>query len=144
VVVFLNGAPPGYKFEVTADLSRIETRERLSQPAMDGFFAIVEKWEIPMDVAAELLGGVPRSTLYKGKTAAGTLSLDQLTRISYIVGIYKSLHILRPDDLADQWISQPNDHFLFQGQPPLAIALRDGILGLQQVRSLLDQERGGH
>jgi hypothetical protein len=78
MVVFLNGAPPGYKFEVTADLSRIETRERLSQPAMDGFFAIVEKWEIPMDVAAELLGGVPRSTLYKGKTAAGTLSLDRI------------------------------------------------------------------
>jgi hypothetical protein len=41
MVAFLNGAPPGYEFEVTPDLSRIETRERLSQSAMDGFFAIL-------------------------------------------------------------------------------------------------------
>jgi hypothetical protein len=75
-------------------------------------------------VAAELLGGVPRSTLYKWKTAAGTLSQDQLTRISYIVGIYKALHILLPDDVADHWKTRPNDHFLFQVHPPVDIVLR--------------------
>jgi hypothetical protein len=39
--------------------------------------------------------------------AARTLRQDKLTRISYIVGIYKALHSLLPDDLADRWVTQP-------------------------------------
>jgi uncharacterized protein (DUF2384 family) len=136
-------AAPGYQFEVMPDLSRLETRERLSQSAVDGFFAIADKWQLPMERAGELLGGMPRSTVYKLKTAAGTLSQDELTRISYIVGIYKALHILLPDDPADHWMTQPNDNFLFGGQTPLDFAVKAGIPGLQQVRSLLDSARGG-
>jgi hypothetical protein len=82
--------------QVLMDLSRLETRERLSQSAIDGFFAIMDKWQIPIERAGELLGGMPRSTVYKLKSAAGTLRQDELTRISYIVGIYKALHILCP------------------------------------------------
>lgn len=134
---------PGYQFEVTPDLSRLETRERLSQSAVDGFFAIVDKWQISMERASELLGGMPRSTVYKLKMAAGTLSQDELTRISYVVGIYKALHILLPDEPADQWITRPNDNFLFGGKTPLEFVVKAGIPGLQQVRSLLDAARGG-
>jgi uncharacterized protein (DUF2384 family) len=81
--------------------------------------------------------------MYKLKTAAGTLGQDQLTRISYVVGIYKALHILLPDDMADQWMTRPNDNPLFQGRSPLAFAVWAGIPGLQQIRSLLDAARGG-
>lgn len=136
-------AAPGYQFEVTPDLSRLETRERLSQSAVDGFFAILYKWQISMERASELLGGMPRSTVYKLKTAAGTLSQDELTRISYVVGIYKALHILLPDEPADQWMTRPNDNFLFGGKTPLEFVVKAGIPGLQQVRSLLDAARGG-
>ncbi len=135
---------PGYQFEATPDLNRLETRERLSQSAVDGFFAIMDKWRIPMEQAGELLGGMPRSTVYKLKTAAGTLRQDELTRVSYVVGIYKALHVLLPEELADQWISRPNDDLLFGGQTPLDYILRAGIPGLHQVRSLLDEARGGH
>jgi len=134
---------PGYRFETVPDLSLLQARERLSQSAMDGFFAIIEKWQLPMDSAGELLGGVPRSTLYKLKTAAGTLRQDELTRISYVVGIYKALHILLPDEMADQWMTRPNDNHLFRSMTPLSYAVREGIPGLQQVRSLLDAARGG-
>lgn len=137
-------AAPGYQFDATPDLSRLETRERLSQSAVDGFFAIVDKWQIPIERAGDLLGGMPRSTVYKLKSAAGTLRQDELTRISYIVGIYKALHIILPDDLADRWVTQPNDNLLFGGQAPVDYMVRAGIPGLQQVRSLLDAERGGH
>jgi uncharacterized protein (DUF2384 family) len=136
-------AIPGYQFEVSPDLSLLETRERLSQSAVDGFFAIVERWQVPMESAGELLGGMPRSSLYKLKTAAGILRQDELTRISYLVGIYKALHILLPDELADRWMSQPNDHPLFAGQMPLAYVIQEGIPGLERVRSLLDAARGG-
>ena len=136
-------AAAGYQFEAAPDLSKLETRERLSQSAMDGLLAIVEKWELPIEKAGELLGGIPRSTLYKMKTAAGTLKQDELTRISYVVGIYKALHILLPAEYADRWMTQPNDNFLFGGRPPLEYAIRNGIPGLQQIRSLLDAARGG-
>jgi Protein of unknown function (DUF2384) len=137
-------AAPGYQFDATPDLSRLETRERLSQSAVDGFFAVVDKWHIPIERAGDLLGGMPRSTVYKLKSAAGTLRQDELTRISYIVGIYKALHIILPDDLADRWVTQPNDNLLFGGQAPVDYIVRAGIPGLQQVRSMLDAERGGH
>ena len=130
--------------EATPDLSRIETRERLSQPAIDGFFAIVDKWHVPIERAGDLLGGMPRSSVYKLKTAAGTLRQDELTRISYLIGIYQGLHILLPDELADEWINRPNDNFLFSGQRPLDYMVRAGIPGLQQVRSLVDATRSGH
>jgi hypothetical protein len=144
MATFHTHAAPGYQFEVMPDLSRLETRERLSQSAIDGFFAIMDKWQIPIERAGELLGGMPRSTVYKLKSAAGTLRQDELTRISYIVGIYKALHILLPDNLADRWVTQPNDNLLFRGQTPADYMVRAGIPGLQQVRSLLDAERGGH
>jgi uncharacterized protein (DUF2384 family) len=134
---------PGYQFEATPDLSRLETRERLSQSAADGFFAIMDKWHVPVERAGDLLGGMPRSSVYKLKTAAGTLRQDELTRISYLVGIYKALHILLPDELADCWMIHPNDDPLFAGQSPLDYIIRMGIPGLHQVRSLLDAARGG-
>lgn len=136
-------ATPGYQFDATPDLSRLETRERLSQPAVDGLFAIADKWRLSQEKVGELLGGVPRSTLYKLRTAAGTLRQDELTRISCIVGIYKALHILLPEEWANQWMTRPNDNILFGGQAPLEFAIRNGIPGLQQLRSLLDAARGG-
>src|ERR1700721_3113641 len=111
-------AAPGYQFETFPDLSQLETRKRLSQSAMDGFFAVTEKWKLNKDTAGELLGGIPRSSVYKFRTAAGTLRQDELTRISYIVGIYKALHILLPATMADEWVVRPNDNFLFGGHPP--------------------------
>lgn len=136
-------AAPGYQFDTVPDLSRIETRERLSQSAVEGFFAIMEKWRLKTEQAGALLGGTPRSTLHKYKTAAGTRSQDELMRISYIVGIYKALHILFSNELADEWMKRPNDNPLFNGATPLEYAVKAGIPGLQQIRRLLDAARGG-
>src|ERR1700683_1535967 len=119
MAIFPTHAAPGYQFDTTPDLSRLETRERLSQSAIDGFFAIMDKWHVAIERAGDLLGGMRRSTVYKLKTAAGTLRQDELTRISYVVGIYKALHILLPDKLADEWVVQPNDNFFFGGAIPI-------------------------
>ncbi|HEV2578009.1 MAG TPA: MbcA/ParS/Xre antitoxin family protein [Acidobacteriaceae bacterium] len=134
---------PGYKFEEVPDLSKYAVRERLSQSAMDGFFAILKHWNLTIEQGGELLGGLGKSTMHKLKTAAGTRTQDELTRISYVVGIYKALHILLPDALADQWMIRPNDNRLFAGHTPLSYALRMGIPGLQEIRRLLDASRGG-
>jgi hypothetical protein len=95
-----------------------------------------------MEQAGELLGDRPRSSVYKLKSVPKTLGPDELTRISYLVGIYKALHILLPNELADQWMTRPNDNPLFRGRTPLDYVLR-GIPAMQQVRSLVDAARGG-
>jgi len=134
---------PGYGSEAAADISQVKERERLSQPALDGFFRITNLWRLSADQQADLLGGVPRSSLYRMKKVAGTRSIDELTRISYVVGIYKALHSLLPRDLADEWMTRPNDNLLFGGKTPLSYVLRGGIPGLQQVRTLLDAALSG-
>jgi len=132
-----------YSVDVRPDLSRLDTRKRLSGPAINEFFAIMDTWQIPTDRAGELLGGVPRSTLYKLKSAGGTLRQDQLMRISYIMGIFSALHILLPDDLANHWVKQPNDYLLFRGRPPVDYMVSAGIPGLGQVRNVLEAECNG-
>lgn len=144
MAAFTAHSEPGYQIDAMLDLSSAETRKRLSQPACDGFFVIMDRWQVPIERAGELLGGMPRSKVYKLKSATGTLRQDELTRISYIVGIYKALQIILPDEQADRWITQPNDNGLFRGKAPIDYMVRSGIPGLQHVRNLLDFERGRH
>lgn len=134
---------PGYSFDNRPDLSRTEIRERLSQSAMDGFFAIAQAWKLDAATQGALLGGLSRSAVHKLRTAAGLRSHDELTRISLIVAVYKDLHILLDSDLADAWMTRPNRNPLFQGRTPLEYAIRFGIPGLENIRALLDAARGG-
>ena len=58
-------------------------------------------------------------------------------------GIYKALHILYGDKLADEWVKLPNKNPMFGGRTPLAYMLGGGLLAMQTVRKLLDARRGG-
>ena len=71
------------------------------------------------------------------------LEVDRITRISYLLGIYKALHILYGDQLADEWVSLPNKNAIFGGRTPLSQMLAGGLLAMQTVRKLLDARRGG-
>jgi hypothetical protein len=96
------------------------------------------------DDARELLGGLSSSSFYEWKKKPQrVLEVDRITRISYLLGIYKSLHILYGDKLADEWVQLPNANPVFQGRTPLATMLGGGLLAMQTVRRLLDARRGG-
>src|SRR3546814_14334047 len=71
------------------------------------------------------------------------LEVDRITRISYLLGIYKALHILYGDELADQWVGMPNRNIIFKGKTPLDYMQKGGLLAMQTVRQLLDARRGG-
>jgi len=74
----------------------------------------------------------------------GHLTRDTLERISYVLGIYKSLQILLPDPAAaDGWIRRPNDAPPFGGKPALARMLSGNVADLYVVRKFLDGLRGG-
>jgi len=71
------------------------------------------------------------------------LDTDRLTRISYLVGIFKALNVLYDEALADAWVRLPNTNPIFAGDTPLAYMIRGGLPALQVVRRLLDARRAG-
>ena len=139
-------AYPASRFEPAplVDLNSKAERERLSRSALRGFFKIVARWKVRDEDARELLGGLSSSTYYEWKKNPNRiLDVDRITRISYLVGIYKALHILYGDKLADEWVGLPNSNAIFAGRTPLAAMLAGGLVAMQTVRKLLDARRGG-
>ena len=138
--VYPRSAAPTF---VPPDLTDRAVRERLTPPSLRGFFAIMARWEVRDEDARLLLGGVSRATFYDMKRDPDRVcSTDELTRISYHVGIFKALNVLHGEVLADQWMRLPNAHRMFAGATPLAYVVRGGIPALDQLRRLLDARRG--
>ena len=121
-----------------------DVRKRLSGPALRTFFNIAAAWQLSVAEQRALLGWPAASTYHKYKAGEhGALSFDTLTRLSLILGIYKSLHVLYPEQaFADRWLRLPNSNTLFGGGTPLALMIDAGIDGLYRVRRLLDARRG--
>ena len=139
-------AYPKSRFEpaVLVDLNSRAERERLSKAALTGFFKLAAAWQLREEDARELLGGLSSSTWYDWKKNPDrVLEVDRITRVSYLLGIYKALHILYGDKLADEWISLANKNVIFSGQTPLAFMQAGGLHAMQTVRKLLDARRGG-
>ncbi len=139
-------AYPLSRFEpaVVPDLNHRATRERLSASALKGFFKLAHAWQLRDEDACTLLGGLSSSTFYEWKKKpTRVLEVDRITRISYLLGIYKALHILYGSKLADQWVGMPNRNLLFGGKTPLAYMLEGGLPAMQTIRQLLDARRGG-
>ncbi len=127
------------------DLGSKSERERLSPSALKAFFRVMERWGVRDDDARQLLGGVTNGPYYEMKKHPDgrTLDSDKLLRISYLIGIFKALHIIHGEALADEWVRLPNTNRLFHGLSPLAYMLQGGVPAMQTVRRLLDARRGG-
>ena len=105
---------------------------------------MMEKWSVRDEDARSLLGGVSNGQYYDmKKKPQRTLDTDTLTRISYLVGIFKALNILYSEKLADAWVTRPNTNRIFGGQTPLAYMIKGGLPAMQIVRRLLDARRSG-
>ncbi|MDQ2777204.1 MAG: MbcA/ParS/Xre antitoxin family protein [Acidobacteriota bacterium] len=126
------------------DLTARSERERLSPSALKAFFNLVDRWGVRDEDARALLGGVSNGPYYKWKKEPERLlDADVLTRISYLIGIFKALNILYGETLADEWVRLPNSNRLFGKRTPLDYMMRGGVPAMQIVRCLLDARRGG-
>lgn len=133
-----------YEPRPVVDLSDRAERARLGPSALRAFFNIMDHWSIRDADARRLLGDVAASTFYAyKKDPTRTLDRDRLTRISYLVGIFKALNILHGEALADRWVTMANTNRIFAGRTPLDYMLRGGVPAMQVVRRLLDARRGG-
>jgi hypothetical protein len=134
----------GFSWDSAVDLSTKENRTRLSPAAIKGLLRIATRWKLRDDDTRVLLGGMSSGSFYTLKDqGAKTLDVDQLTRVSLLIGIYKALNILYSQKLADAWITLPNTNPIFGGDSPLNYVKKGGIPAFLRVRQLLDARRGG-
>lgn len=133
-----------YRTDPPPDLTARDARERLSAPALKAFFNMMARWKVRDEDARALLGGVSNGPFYEMKRSPDRIvDTDRLTRISYLIGIFKALQIVHARPLADEWIHLPNTNPVFNGQTPLAYMIRGGLPSMQIVRRLLDARRTG-
>ena len=131
------GALPPQTFADESD------RARLSEVALKAFLALLKAWDLSNAEASALLG-VSASTLDRIKRGyRPTLSQDQLTRVSALVGVYKGLHLLFADETADEWARRPNRGPLFDRETPIQAMIEGGIPRMLEVRRYVDAVRGG-
>ncbi len=134
----------GYDPAPLIDLTSRPERERLSAPALKAFFNLANRWSIRDEDSRALLGGVSNGPYYNWKKRPERLlDADVLTRVSYLIGIFKALNILYGEKLADEWVRLPNNNRIFGGRTPLDYMVRGGVPAMQIVRRLLDARRGG-
>jgi hypothetical protein len=116
----------------------------LGGAGLRAFANIAEAWGLSIAEQLTLLGIGSRSTFFKWRREREPrLPADTLERLSYLLGIYKSLQILLPDPrAADAWVRQPNTATPFGGRSALERMLSGQVADLYVVRQYLDTERG--
>lgn len=102
--------------------------------------SLVERFNFKENEARILMGDMPRSTYTSHKAK---LNRDQKERVSYLLGIYKSLRILFDDEVqARTWINRENKLAPFHGLTPKDYMLEGSMVRLAEVRKFLDFWRG--
>jgi uncharacterized protein (DUF2384 family) len=119
-------------------------RARLSPVAIKAMKRISDHWHLKGHESAALLG-VSTSTWDRMAAVKRdqSLSQDQLTRVSAVVGVFKGLHLLFADEMADRWTRLRNKGSLFENRTPIDAMIEGGIPMMLDVRRHVDALRGG-
>lgn len=119
-------------------------RERLTPAALEAIRNLAKAWGITGNEMATLLGVSP-STWDRIKSDAWgqALSQDQLTRASAMIGVFRGLHLLFADAMADRWVRLRNSGPLFGNRTPIETMIEGGIPAMIEVRRYVDALRGG-
>lgn len=119
-------------------------RERLTPAALEAIRGLQDAWGLTGREASLLLG-VSESTWdrIRANERKKPLSQDQFTRASALIGLFKGLHLLFADDMADRWPKLKNSGPLFTNLTPVESMQIGGIPQMLEVRRLVDALRGG-
>jgi len=121
-----------------------DDRARLTGAAVKAVLRLVEAWDGSNAEGAALLG-VSESTWDRMKAGKwdGVLGQDQLTRASALIGLFKGLHLLFADGMADRWPKLPNRGPIFDRLTPIQAMIVGGIPRMLETRQYIDALRGG-
>lgn len=126
-------------------MNEVSTGATLSAAGIRAFFRIAEAWDLSEGEKMAAMGGVSRATLFNWKRDPSNvrLGVDQLDRLSYLIGIYKALQIVfTRSEQADGWIRRPNSAPPFGGKPAADLMFSGRMEDLMRVRRYLDGVRG--
>jgi hypothetical protein len=120
-------------------------RERLTPAALTALRNLARAWKLTAAEASALVGGLSETTWDRIRTDVWkqTLSQDQMMRVSAMIGIFKGLHLLFADDMADRWVRLRNSGPLFSNLTPIEAMIERGIPGMIEIRQHVDALRGG-
>lgn len=121
-----------------------DDRRRLTAAAVKAVLRVTEAWGCGNAEGSALLG-VSESTWDRMKSRKwdGVLSQDQLTRASSLIGLFKGLHLLFADEMADRWARLPNRGPIFDRMSPVQAMMEGGIPRMLETRQYIDALRGG-
>ena len=91
--------------------------------AVDAMRRLALQWGVP-EATLETL-----SALDLNVVAVTPLSTEQEERVGLLLTIYRSLHELYAEDLADRWVALENANELYQGRRPVDVMLEGGLPG---------------
>ncbi len=125
-------------------MATIQDLQSAAPAGLSAVLKILEAWGLDDKEQMTLLGLKERSTLTRWRMRPPKkFRRDQLERLSHLLGIYRSLHVLLPDPhAADGWIQRPNSAPLFGGRRAFDVMANAGIPGLLLVRQYLDDQVG--
>lgn len=121
-----------------------QDRKRLTPAALEAVRRLAQAWQLTGEEMATLLGVSPSTwdRMLAGRWRQ-SFSQDQLTRVSALVGVFKGLHLLFADAMADRWPRLRNTGPLFGNFSPVEAMMRGGIPMMLEVRRYIDALRGG-
>jgi tetratricopeptide (TPR) repeat protein len=127
------------------NLTNTSDRERLTPAAISAIVRLSSFWKLTGAETRALLGGMSERSFARLKSGgwSGTLTQDELTRISALIGIFKGLHVLFSQPLADEWPKLANKGPLFRGATPVTAMIEGGIPAIIATRRYIDALRGG-
>lgn len=117
---------------VVADKEKVRSRV-----ALKGFFNICLEWDCSREEMRKMLGGISESTLdnYK-KLPEVRLPRDQMERISYVLGIYRSIREIYPTaERANRRMRLKDSAFPFSGCSAMDFMARGSL------KHLIDTDR---
>lgn len=118
----------------------MSTEFSVGGPARRVFARIAALWSLSEDEQNAILGQ-PVEVVFQFDEGTGDVHIETLERVSYLIGIYRALHAIFPDDeQADRWIRRANMAPPFGGYPALALMCTGRVSDLASVRQHLDSQ----
>jgi hypothetical protein len=103
----------------------------VSGPAFSAFQHVCKTWGLNEAQQAALLGRDPEA-------ASGPLSLDEVERVSYVLGIFRMLQKVAADKQRD-WLNQARFEPIFAGRAAIDLMCLADTRGLRQVSRHLEE-----
>lgn len=120
------------------------SNQKLSIVGIKTFINIMHQWGVEQNKQSVILGLDVQKVL-KERALGNEIHLPEasLIRISHIIRIYKSLHIIfASEDQANTWIHKANANF--DGDSALNVILGGEISDIEKISNYLQEQVGFH